>query len=55
MPHMLHVAPELRKTSAGSTGMLHAAMFHCNHSSCLGFHPDHSEMSWLNTEEHKNL
>ena len=49
MPHKPHVVPELRKTSADSTGMLHAAMFHCNRSSCLGFRPDRSEMSWLNT------
>jgi hypothetical protein len=50
---MLHAAPELRKTSVDSTGMLHAATFHCKHSSYLDFHPGHSKMSWFNTYKKK--
>jgi hypothetical protein len=52
---MLRVAPELRKISADSTGMLHAVTFRCNHSSCLGFRPGHSRMSWFRYIKHQNL
>jgi hypothetical protein len=48
---MLRVAPELRKTSADSTDMLHAVMFHCNHSSYLDSHRGHSKMSWFDIKK----